>query len=185
MDDRTIITLYHNRDETAIAETQVKYGTFCTRIATNILTLPEDAEECVNDTYYAAWNRMPPEVPNSLPAFLGRITRNISISKFRANRAKKRYDGMELLLSELEDCIPSPGKIEDALDAKELTGYITDWLATLSEDNSALFLQRYWFGESLQDLAGKISCSPGKMAQQMLKLRRSLKKFLEQKGVSI
>ena len=185
MDDKAIITLYHNRDEAAIIETQIKYGSFCKRIAMNILQVAEDAEECVNDTYHAAWNRMPPEFPSSLSAFLGRITRNISISKFRANRAKKRYNGIELLLSELEECIPSPVKTEDALDAKELTTYISRWLNSLPSDDSALFVQRYWYGQSVQDLAGKIPCSPGKMAQRMLKLRKSLKNFLEKEGITI
>ena len=107
MDDKQIIELYFKRDECAIRETQSKYGAFCNRIAMNILSIREDAEECVNDTYYSVWKQIPPTVPESFRAFLGRITRNLSISRFRSMRAKKRYSGMEVMLSELNDCVPS------------------------------------------------------------------------------
>lgn len=108
MEDREIVALYHARDEGAISETAAKYGAFCLRIALNLLGIREDADECVNDTWLAAWRRMPPELPASLRAFLGRITRNLSISRYRQTRARKRYAGMEALLSELDDCVPSP-----------------------------------------------------------------------------
>ena len=107
MEDKQIIELYFQRNETAIAETANKYGAFCHKIAMNILSIREDAEECVNDTYHSVWNQIPPTNPNSFRSFLGRITRNLSISRFRTLRAQKRYAGMELMLSELEECIPT------------------------------------------------------------------------------
>ena len=124
MEDREIVALYHARSESAIAETAKKYGAFCLRVALNLLGIREDADECVNDTYLAAWTRMPPELPASLRAFLGRITRNLSISRYRQNRAQKRYAGMDALLSELDDCVPSPVTVEQALDSMELTRQI-------------------------------------------------------------
>ena len=102
MEDRDIVALYHARSESAIAETARKYGAFCLRIALNLLGVREDADECVNDTYLAAWTRMPPELPASLRAFLGRITRNLSISRYRLLRAQKRYAGMDALLSTVQ-----------------------------------------------------------------------------------
>lgn len=108
MEDAAIVALYWNRDEAAIAETQRKYGSYCQAIAQNILSSREDAEECVSDAWNAAWNAMPPQRPGSLSAFLGRIVRNLSISRWRRDRAQKRYAGLEVLLSELEDCLPAP-----------------------------------------------------------------------------
>jgi len=185
MEDREIIELYHRRDESAIAETARKYGARCQRIAMNLLGVREDAEECVNDSYHSAWNRMPPERPLSLYAFLGRITRNLAISRFRAGRAQKRYSGMEVLLSELDDCIPSPGDVERAMDRRILSGLISLWLDSLPDRDCALFVRRYWYGDAVHVLAEEYGCSPGQMAQRMLKLRRSLKEHLEKEGVSV
>ena len=185
MDDSKIIELYYAREEQAIAETDTKYGPFCRAIALNILSIREDAEECVNDTWHAAWNRMPPDLPQSLKAFLGRITRNLSISRFRANRAKKRYDGMEILLSELDDCVPDARGVEDAVDANRLSELISQWLDSLPVETCTLFVRRYWYGDAVKDLARKWNCTPSKMAQRMFVLRRDLKAFLEKKGVTV
>ncbi len=185
MDDSGIIELYYAREEQAIKETDIKYGPFCRAIALNILSVREDAEECVNDTWHVAWNRMPPDLPQSLKAFLGRITRNLSISRFRANRAQKRYDGMEILLSELDDCVPDVCGVEEVADANELSELISKWLNGLHVDDSTLFVRRYWYGEAVKDLARKWNCTPNKMAQRMLILRRDLKAFLEKEGVVV
>ena len=185
MDDRQIIDLYFARDEQAIAETEQKYGGFCWRIAMNVLGVREDAEECVSDTYLSAWDRIPPTIPQSLKAFLGRIVRNLSISRFRAMRAKKRYNGMEVLLSELGDCVPSDRQVEQTVEAKELSGYISEWLDSLSEEDCALFVRRYWFGDAVQELAEKCGISAAQMAQRMLRLRKGLRTALEQKGVAL
>lgn len=185
VEDKQIIDLYFQRNETAIAETATKYGAFCQKIAVNILSVHEDAEECVNDTYHSVWNQIPPTNPCSFRAFLGRITRNLSISRFRAMRAKKRYNGMELMLSELEECIPSSHSVEQTIEAKELSIYISDWLYMQAEKDAMLFIRRYWHGDSVQDLAKKSGTTAAKMAQTMLRLRKSLKAYLEQKGVTL
>lgn len=185
VEDREIVALYHARSETAVAETARKYGAFCLRIALNLLGIREDADECVNDTYLAAWTRMPPELPASLRAFLGRITRNLSISRYRQMRAQKRYAGMEALLSELDDCVPAPETVEQVLDAMELTRHIENWLGTLPERERRLFVRRYWYGEGLGKLSAADGAKPEQLAQLMFRLRRSLRTHLEAEGVEI
>lgn len=185
VEDREIVALYHARSETAVAETARKYGAFCLRIALNLLGIREDADECVNDTYLAAWTRMPPELPASLRAFLGRITRNLSISRYRQMRAQKRYAGMEALLSELDDCVPAPETVEQVLDAMELTRHIENWLGTLPERERRLFVRRYWYGEGLGTLSAADGAKPEQLAQLMFRLRRSLRTHLEAEGVEI
>lgn len=185
MDDSQIIDLYHRRDEQAIAESERKYGGVCRRIAQNILSIKEDAEECVNDTWYAAWKKMPPDQPQYLGAFLGRITRNLSISRWRAAHARKRYRGMEILLSELDDCIPAYDDVEKAVSRGELAKLISGWLDSLAKEDCAVFVRRYWYGDAVNALAAEMKCTPGQMAQRMLRLRKKLKAYLEQEGVSI
>lgn len=185
MEDSQIIALYWQRSEQAISETAQKYGGFCHRIAMNILSRHEDAEECVNDTYHAAWNQIPPARPMSLPAYLGRIVRNISISLFRANQAQKRNRGMEILLSELEDCLPAAENVETAMERKQLGMAISRWLDSLSQTDRVLFVRRYWYGDSVQGLAKETGCSPGQMAQRMRRLRLRLRAALEQEGVCV
>ena len=185
MDDKQIIELYFERNEQAIKETQNKYGAFCHRIAMNILGIHEDAEECVNDTYYSVWKQIPPTVPEVFKVYLGRITRNLSISRFRAMRAKKRYSSMEIMLSELNDCVPSSSNVEQTIEVMQLSNYISEWLDSLPEEDCALFVRRYWFGDEVQELAKKCGITAAKMAQRMLRLRKSLKAALEQKGVAL
>ena len=184
MEDREIIALYHRRCEEAIGETDRKYGGLCRRIAWNLLGVREDAEECVNDTWLAAWRLMPPEAPRALGTFLGRITRNLSISRFRANRAVKRDGGLEVLLSELEQCLPDPAMVEREVERRELTGLVAEWLSAQPEEDRRLFLRRYWYGEQVKTLAAEEGDTQNRMAQRMLRLRRGLRHFLEEKGVA-
>lgn len=185
MEDRQIVKLYHARDEQAIAESHAKYGGYCQRIALNLLGIPEDARECVNDTWLAAWNRMPPDAPQSLRSYFGRITRNRSISRYRANRAEKRYVEMEALLSELEDCVPSPDTVERELDTKALGEAISDWLDMLPDEDCMLFVRRYFYGDAVKALASLCGGSAAQMAQRMLRLRKSLRSALESEGYTI
>lgn len=185
MEDKEIVSLYHMRDERAIRETDAKYGKYCHRIAKNLLTLHEDAEECVNDMYLAAWNQIPPENPHLLSAFLSRIVRNIAISRFRRDRAKKRYDGMEILLSELDDCIPNTENLEKTVEERELSDIISDWLDTLTVDDRALFIRRYYHGESIKELAKISGIAPQALSSRLFTLRAKLKSQLEEKGVSL
>ena len=185
MEDSGIIELYWQRDERAIAETDAKYGTFCNALAMNLLGVREDAEECVNDTYHAAWNSMPPERPGRLRAWLGRVVRNISVSLLQRNHAQKRCSGADVLLSELEDCVPAPGGVESELENAELGRIISKWLRTLSADDRALFVRRYWYGTELSTLALERNMPANRLAQRMYRLRLSLRKALEKEGVTL
>ena len=185
MDDFAIIELYHRRDERAIAESDKKYGGMCRSIALRLLGLRGDAEECVNDTWYAAWNKMPPERPAFLGAFFGRIARNLSVSRWRRDRAQKRYDGMEIMLSELEDCVPSPGTLEKDLERRQLAELISAWLDGLEKEDQWLFIRRYWYGDPVKDLAAETEEKANSCAQRLLRLRRELRTFLETKGLEL
>ena len=185
MDDLTIVELYHRRDEQAIAESDKKYGAMCHSIALHLLVLREDAEECVNDTWHAAWNRMPPDRPSVLGAFFGRITRNLSISRWRREHAKKRYDGIEILLSELEDCVPAPRTLEEEPDRQQLAQSISAWLDRLTEEDRRLFIRRYWYGDPVKELAAERGETVNVLSQRLLRLRRSLRAFLESEGVEL
>ena len=185
MDDASIVALYLQRSQEAIAQTQVKYGPYCFRIALNLLSIHEDAQECCNDTYHAAWNQIPPDKPQRLPGYLGRITRNIAISRYRASHAQKRYAPTQVLLSELDDCVPSPETPEMVLEARELAQLISNWLDTLQGDDRALFVRRYWYGDAVQALAKETGETPNQTAKRLHRLRRSLRGYLEAKGVSI
>lgn len=183
MEDTEIIELYFNRDERAIKETGRKYGGFCHNLAYHILSVYEDAEECVNDTYLKAWNTIPPQKPPHLQAWLGRVVRNVSLDRWRKNHRKKRYSGMEQLLSELEECIPSSMNVEKRVEDKELTRLLNGWLSKLSTKDCMLFMRRYWLGESVKELAVSCGMNPTELANRMYVLRQKLKKYLEQEGI--
>lgn len=185
MDDKKIIELYLQRDEKAVEITQAKYGAYCSRIANNILSIPEDAEECVNDTWVSAWNKIPPTIPLSLKAFLGKLVRDISLNRYIHDHAKKRYSGMEVLLDELEECIPSDFDVHQCIAQQELSALLNKWLQALPCDEMALFVQRYFYGDSVKELAKLYGCTENQMAQKMLKLRKHLKAYLRNEGVSL
>ncbi len=185
MEDEEIVSLYWSRSEDAIRESERKYGPFCRTLAQNILSVREDAEECVNDTWYHAWNAMPEERPRHLRAWLGKVVRNLALDLWQRNHAKKRYGGMYLLLSELEDCVPAPGTVEAAVEDAELGRIISRWLSALSPEDRQLFVRRYWNGQALNALADETGLTPAKLAQKMYRLRRNLKKALEKEGVQL
>ena len=185
MEDLAIIELYWARDESAIAQTDRKYGPFCRTLAFRILSSREDSEECVNDTWHRAWDTMPPQRPDCLRSYLGRIVRNLSISRLRQRTAQKRGGGLEVLLSELGDCLPSPRSVEQETEAKELAEVISAWLRTLSIDDRSAFIRRYWYAESVSDLAHAWGCTPNQMTKRLLRLRRALQARLEQEGMAV
>lgn len=185
MEDSQIIDLYFERDEAAISETAAKYGAFCHGIALNILSIHADADECVNDTYLRAWNAIPPQKPIRLGAWLGKVVRNIAFDLWKKNHRQKRYAGMEQLLSELEDCIPSPATVEHQIEEQELTEVINTWLASLPQNDCILFMRRYWNGETVNSLAQESGMSPANMAKKMYRLRQNLKSKLEKEGYSL
>jgi len=186
MEDTKIIELYWQRDQRAISETETKYGSFCHRIAMNILNISEDAEECVNDTWLAAWNAMPPARPFHLRAWLGKLVRNISLSLWDRNHAAKRYQGVTEMFDELAECLPSGTSVEaEVIEEKALTAAIERWLKEQSARDRALFVRRYWEGPSVKDLAQLWQMRPQDLSQILFRLRKSLKKRLTDEGIYI
>lgn len=181
--DSQIIDLYWNRNEEAIKQTDTKYGHYCRSIATNLLGNKDDVEECVNDTYFQVWMSIPPVRPNDFKSWLGSIIRNVSLNLWNKNHAKKRHSEMGLLLSELEDCIPTSRTIEQEIESAYIASVISTWLRTLPKRDRIIFIQRYWYAEPLKNIASRIGISEGKLAQKMYRLRLSLKTELNKEGI--
>ena len=186
MEDEAIIDLYWQRDEEALRQSDKKYGAFCRQIALRIVGILEDAEECVNDTWLRAWEAMPPSRPCPLRAFLGRITRNLSLDRYRAGRAQKRGGGtMDVLLEELTHCLPSTESVEGQYDANETAAVIHRFLAELPPEKRQMFLRRYWFGDSVEEIAGRFAMRPGTVKSSLHRLRQRLRETLEKEGVAV
>ena len=185
MEDIQIIDLYWARDEGAIAASDEKYGWLCRNLSQNILDSREDAEECVNDTWHKAWDTMPPQRPGSLRAYLAKITRNLSIDRWRARRTEKRGNGLAVLLDELEECLPAVPSAEEISEARETARAIDRWLDTLSPVDRTAFLRRYWYGQRVDRIAAQAGCSPNSMAKRLGRLRDSLRQALEQEGINV
>lgn len=157
MNDNDIIELFFCRSEQALAAVQNKYGRLCGSVSYNILHNREDVEECVNDAYLTVWNKIPPERPDSLAAYVCRIVRNISLNKFKYNKAQKR--GYAVCLDELEECVSETDDPEARFESKQLSAYIDEFLNTLDDKNNAIFVRRYWFGEELGEIGKQIERS--------------------------
>lgn len=182
MEDDCIVNLYWARSENAIAETSKKYGNYCYSIAYNILGNAEDADESVNDTYLDAWNNIPPHRPSILSTFLGKITRRISIDKWRGRTAKKRGGGeIELVLGELSDCIPSDQNVEHEVEAVELARIIDNFVMSLSPMERRVFICRYWYLDSVADIAQRFGFSQSKVKMMLHRQRKNLLNHLERK----
>ena len=184
MDDREIVGLFFERSEQAITELSKKYGDLCFKIADNILNDPQDAEECVNDAYLGAWNGIPPQNPDPLRTYLCRIVRNLALKKLRANSALKRGSQFEVSLSELENCFPS-NSFDELLSTKELTEQINAFLSTLRRDDRVMFLKRYWFAESLSEIADAFGITEHNVSVRLSRIRKKLHQYLKNKEVSI
>ena len=183
MDDRDIIALYWQRAERAIHETAAKYGGLCYTIAHNILSSREDSEECVNDTYLGLWNAIPPQKPNCLQGFLGRITRNLALNRLRSAAAQKRGGGgAEAVFEELQHIVSDRDTPEIALDRRELVAAINDFLAALPETKRRIFVCRYWYFDSVPDIAKRFSLSENHVYVTLHRLRTQLRRRLSERG---
>ena len=184
MEDREIVDLYWRRSDLAISETDKKYGRYCRTIAMNICGTKEDAEECVNDTWFRAWNRMPSERPTVLSAFLGCITRNLAINTIKAkNRIKRGGGEASLALEELSECISDGKSPERVLEEKELEKLIGRFTADLKETDRMIFVLRYWYLVPVADIAMKLQCSQGKVKSSLFRTRQKLKEALQEEGL--
>lgn len=186
MKDHEIIDLYWKREETAISATAEKYGKYCHAISYNILKNHEDAEECVNDTYLGAWKSMPPKRPERFSTYLGKITRNLALNRFKQYTAEKRGMGQtEAVLSELEDCIPSGSDVEQAMDEMILAESINRFLREQPEQKRNIFIRRYWYLYPIQDIAANYGISESKTASLLFRMRSKLKAHLEKEGITL
>ena len=184
MDDKQIIDLYWKRSETAISETAVKYGNYCYSIAYNVLNQREDAEESVNDTYLAAWNKLPPHRPAVLSAFLGKITRFLAISRWRERNAYKRGGGeMPLALEELGQCVSDGLDVEGQYARKETVAAVNRFLDTLPETERNIFLRRYWCLDRVEDIGASFGFSANKVSTMLHRTRKKLRVQLEREGL--
>ncbi len=180
MEDDQIIALYWNRDEEAIAETAKKYGRYCHAISFRILQNNEDSEECVNDVYLAAWNGIPPGRPSVLSAFLAKITRNLALNRYEQSSAKKRGGGeVPLAIEELEECLPGGDNVEKAVEDAALTELFNQFLASLHVESRRIFMRRYWYFDTVREIAARYGIGESRVKMSLLRSRRKLKQFLE------
>lgn len=184
MDDKAILDLYWARSEKAISETDTKYGAYCFTIAYNILNNREDSEESVSDTYMAAWNSIPPKRPAILSAFLGKITRYISLDHWKTRSRLKRGGGeMELCLEELKECVSGKESLEDKVIRRETINAVNQFLATLSETERKVFLCRYFYLDSVKDIAERFGFSPNRTSVLLRRVRQKLNIHLAKEGL--
>ncbi len=184
MEDIGIITLYFNRDERAITETEGKYGKLCCKIANNILGDEEEADECVNDTYFGVWNAIPPERPSSLKAFVARVARNIALKRLKYNSASKRSCEAIVSIHELEEILPD--KFNDInIDDMELGEWISAFLREEKEDARNVFIRKYWFFDSIAEISEMYGFTESKIKSMLHHTRTRLRHYLTKKGVSI
>lgn len=184
MDDKSIIELYFARDEQAIKETDARYGRLCYRVAYNILGNNEDSEECVNDTYVGAWNAIPPAKPDSLSAYLCRITRNLSLKRIESETRQKRAGEALVSIDELAEVLPD-GRISDRVSDGEIARAISDFLRSEKRDARNIFIRKYYFFEPLKDIAKRYGFSESKVRNTLYHTRKRLKEYLIREGVEI
>ena len=181
MDDSMILTLFWNRDESGIAAISQKYGQCLRTIARNILTDAQEAEECVNDTYLALWNTIPPLRPQPFLSYAARITRNQALKRLRNRNALRRRCDYDLSLDELAECI-GHRSLEEEMSVRQLGQCINAFLGTLKNEHCQLFLRRYWFGDSITQLAETFQKSENAISIQLSRIRNKLKAYLIQEG---
>jgi RNA polymerase sigma factor (sigma-70 family) len=186
LDDSKIVELYLSRNESAISQTSQKYGSGLRRIANRILGNPESAEECENDTYLEAWNRIPPHEPRTyLFAFLGKIIRHIAIDICRRNSAQKRQALFFELTQEMQECIPGESYIEDEIEANDLSQIIDSFLDTCSEEQRNVFVRRYWFFDTISEICKRYGYSQSKVKVMLFRMRERLRIHLEKEGYAL
>ncbi|MBQ9510464.1 MAG: sigma-70 family RNA polymerase sigma factor [Clostridia bacterium] len=183
LDDSKIIELFFERSEQAIVELSNKYGSVCKRTAKNILGNDLDAEECVNESYLGAWNTIPPQKPDVLSSYVCRIVRNLAIKKYHSNTATKRNGAYDVVLDEIEECFSSSLSVENEIESKEITFAINKFLSSLDKESRVMFVKRYWYSDSLEDLSKAYNMSKHNVSVRLFRIRKRLKVFLSKEGV--
>ena len=186
MDDNQIIALFFARDEGAVEAAQRQYGAYCAAIAQNILGDRQSAEECVNDAWLKCWQTIPPQRPRSLKSFAGRIVRNLALTALRSESAQKRGGGQaQLALEELSEVVSGGETPEGALDRAAFRAALDGFLAALPEAQRSLFLRRYWYLDSVEQLAKRYGMSKTQVTTTLYRLRGKLRTHLEQEGFEL
>ncbi len=183
MEDKEIIDLFYERSEQAIGELALKYGRLVRQVVNNILGEAESSEECENDTYLACWNSIPPEYPQVLVSYVCRIARNKAISKYRSQSAQKRSSLYDVSLDELGDCLGYAGSAEDELQARELGEAINSFLGGLKAEDRLMFMRRYWFSDSVSEIAKRLKISENSVSVRLFRIREKLRSYLGKEGL--
>lgn len=184
MEDTKIIDLYWQRSESAIGETDRKYGRYCRAIAYSILENSEDTEECVDDTYVAAWNSLPPQRPNHFRVWLGRVTQNLSLKRVRTSLTQKRGGGeLTLAYEELEECVAGSQQMEREFEAKELIREVEAFLRSLSKEDRMMFMYRYWLAWPAASIARKLEMKESRVTSSLYRSRQKLRRHLVKEGL--
>ena len=184
MDDREIIALFFARSERAIRELDQKHGGAVRRVASNILADGRDAEECVSDTWLAAWNTIPPQEPHPLRTYVCAVARNLALRKSYSNSARKRGGRYDAALSELEESVPALETVETEFAARELSTAINAFLDVCTPEDRIIFVRRYWLGDSISRIAATLNWTPHRVSVRLYRLRGKLQEFLEKEGMT-
>lgn len=183
MCDEEIVGLFWKRDQQAIQAAAERYSAYCKTIALQIAGNLQDAEECVNDTFLQAWNSIPPHKPKMLSTFLGKITRNLALNRYRAQKAQKRGCGaFPLLLEELSELVSGSDSVEHEVDRRALAEEINCFLGRLSAKKRYIFMRRYWYADSVTEIAGQCGMSENHVSVTLNRLRKALRKQLMERG---
>jgi len=186
VEDIEIVELFFQRKESAVAAASEKYKAYCTSIAKNILGSSEDAEECVNDTFLAAWNSIPPQRPRVLSAYLGKLTRNSCLNRYKHRTAAKRGGGeLPAVLDELAEIVGAGETVESTVENAELAEALNAFLRSLSPKKRSIFIRRYWFSASVPEIAVIHGMSEGAVSMALGRLRTSLRRYLEGRGYDL
>ena len=185
IEDEKIIDLFFNRSEKAIQELDIKYGKVCHKLSYNILNNKQDAEECVNDAYLGAWNAIPPTRPNPLLSYIVKIVRNISLKIYWRKEAAKRSGHYTIALEEIEGYIADQKTVEDEIEARELARIIEEFLDTLTVENRVIFMRRYWFADSYNDIAELVGISEKNISVRLTRIREKMKQYLIEREVFV
>ena len=184
MQDEALVELLFAREERVLPEVQGKYGAYCLSIARGILCDEGESEECLNDTLLQLWRSVPPQRPRSLRAYIGRLTRNLAISRWRKNNALRRGGSqLPLALEELGECVDGGQTPDQALEKKTVVALLNRFVRSLPETERYIFLRRYWYLDSNQAIAGQLRTTPGRIASQLLRTRRKLRRALREEGI--
>ncbi len=185
MDDREIVELFWKRSEQAITQLNAKYGAAVRQVAHSILKDPQDAEECVNDTYFQLWKSIPPQCPQYLGAYACKTARNISLKRYTYNSAYRRNSFYDAALDELAECIPDLAEVESEYQAKALAEAINRFLKRISKQDRWLFVQRYWLGVTVSQISRSSNMTAHAVSVRLFRIRNRLRKYLMKEGVAL